>query len=95
MTGKVKNMNRGAKKMQWWQWLCMQDELVLEPSAVGTIAEHAPLLYKNNKSGVTGVGWHKNARQWRARITVNGECRHLGYFRTLEEAAKARRLAEG
>jgi hypothetical protein len=43
--------NCGAKKMKWWQWLCMQDELVLEPSAVnpGTIAEHAPLPYKNNK----------------------------------------------
>lgn len=35
-------MSSGEKKMEWWQWLCMQDELVLEPDAVGTIAEHAP-----------------------------------------------------
>ena len=42
-TGQVKNIDRGAKKMEWWQWLMCQDELVLEPSAVGTIAERAPL----------------------------------------------------
>lgn len=40
-----------------------------------------------SKSGVKGVCWHKDKRKWRASI---GEpTRHLGYFATIEEAARA------
>ena len=41
-----------------------------------------------NTSGVKGVGPYKG--RWRARIMVNFKDHHLGYFDTLEEAAKAR-----
>jgi len=41
---------------------------------------------KNNKSGITGVGWHKDRKKWQVR--VKGV--YLGYFTTLKEAAAAR-----
>ena len=41
-------------------------------------------------TGVTGVDFSKAHKKYRARITVNWELIHLGYFETLEEAAAAR-----
>ena len=49
--------------------------------------------YKNNISGVKGVGWVKNKSKWRARIKVDNKLKHLGYFATLKEAAEARNVA--
>lgn len=51
-------------------------------------------LFKNNTSGITGVGWHKNTNNWRARITVNNKQICLGYFDNKEDAIKARLRAE-
>jgi hypothetical protein len=48
----------------------------------------------DNTSSVTGVGWFKPTNRWRARISINGKLISLGYFKTLEEAAKARKDAE-
>lgn len=44
---------------------------------------------RNNKSGVRGVYWNKNARRWRGHIQHNGELIHVGYFRTITEAEAA------
>jgi hypothetical protein len=49
--------------------------------------------YKNNTSGHTGVSWYKPYSKWRATICLNGKHKHLGYFDTAEEAAKAREKA--
>lgn len=46
-------------------------------------------LYKNNKSGFPGVGWHKATGRWRARIDLGGRQRHLGLFDSAEEAHAA------
>lgn len=43
----------------------------------------------DNKSGVTGVSWNKNANMWSAYVNLNGNRTHLGYFNVLEEAATA------
>ena len=47
----------------------------------------------NNRSGVTGVYWQKRAKKWRAAIVISRKENHLGFFDTIEEAAKARDAA--
>lgn len=49
---------------------------------------------KNNKSGVKGVYWSDREQRWVASIGVQGKNKTLGRFRTLEDAAKARKAAE-
>lgn len=51
-------------------------------------------LDPRNKSGVKGVHWDKNAQKWTASICVNGKKKYLGLFRSVEDAKKARRIAE-
>lgn len=43
----------------------------------------------NNKSGYTGVDWHKSSNAWRATITIMRKQKHLGIFKTPEEAHEA------
>lgn len=47
-----------------------------------------------NKSGHTGVDWHKLHKKWHAGIRVNSVRKHLGYFDDINEAIKARKQAE-
>jgi hypothetical protein len=53
-------------------------------------------IYSHNTTGVKGVSSVKKGAtvKFRARITLNGACKHLGYFDTAEEAEKAREAAE-
>jgi hypothetical protein len=45
-------------------------------------------IFKNNKSGYTGV--HKEGKMWRARITIKSKKISVGFFNTAGEAAIAR-----
>ena len=49
----------------------------------------------NSTTGVSGVCWNKRDRKYQAQIKIKGKVRHLGSFLSLEEAAAARRQAEG
>ncbi len=51
-------------------------------------------VYKNNTSGVKGVTWLADRRCWRAGIAKNSVKHHLGYYKSLSEAAAARKSAE-
>jgi hypothetical protein len=51
-------------------------------------------IRKNNKSGVTGVGWHNGNNCWRARITINKKTINLGWFDDFDEAVRSRKKAE-
>lgn len=51
-------------------------------------------IYKNNKSGVTGVNWHQQSQKWVASIRVEKKLIYLGIYETVLSAAKARWLAE-
>lgn len=46
-------------------------------------------IQPNNKSGYTGVTWHKHNKFWRATITTMGKQKHIGLFKTPEEAYEA------
>lgn len=43
-------------------------------------------LIRTNTSGYQGVGWHKAAQKWVARIAVGGVQHYLGLFSTVEDA---------
>ena len=51
-------------------------------------------LRKVNKSGHTGVHWHKALSKWTAQINVGKTKKHLGVYEDLEDAVKARKDAE-
>lgn len=50
--------------------------------------------YRNNTSGITGVGWHKKTSKWQASIRVCRKLKYLGIFVHMEDAIAARRRAE-
>ena len=50
-------------------------------------------VYKNNKSGVSGVFWYKYLSKWVVKIKAGGKNKHIGYFLNKDEAVEARRLA--
>ena len=41
------------------------------------------------KSKYRGVGFHKQKNKWRTVITIDGKSKHIGYYETEIEAAKA------
>lgn len=44
---------------------------------------------KSTSSDFTGVTWNKRAKKWMVYITNNGKQKHLGYFDSETDAAKA------
>ena len=51
-------------------------------------------IRKTNKSGITGVCWHKKNNKWTATIRIHKKNIDLGRFDSLLDAAKARWNAE-
>jgi len=49
---------------------------------------------RSSRSGVIGVYKMKDCDSWLAKITVDNKTIHLGVFKTKEQAAKARKLAD-
>lgn len=51
-------------------------------------------MRSNNTSGVMGVSWDKKMEKWVIRIRVGKKYKFLGYYGSLNEAAKVRKAAE-
>lgn len=49
---------------------------------------------RSNRSGVTGVYWHRRANKWVAAINLNGKLTHLGTFDDFIDAVQVRRASE-
>lgn len=43
----------------------------------------------DSKSGIRGVGWHKQREKWRAQVNLQGKQIYLGLFTDILEAEKA------
>jgi hypothetical protein len=56
-----------------------QDNRV-ENLEIVTNRENTNQKHLNSSSDYVGVYWEKLAKKWRARIVVNGQQKHLGYF---------------
>jgi len=54
---------------------------------------HNQSMYKTNKSGFTGVTWHKRDKKWVAHIRINNKRIHLGNFVNIDDAILARKKA--
>lgn len=48
-------------------------------------------LLKSNKSGEVGVSWNKKRRKWKAYARIDGKTVDIGFFSSVEEAARARK----
>lgn len=61
---------------------------------IGNSRNHG--LISTNRTGVTGVGFHKQRNKWRAWIGAGDSDKtlFLGHFETMEKAVEARRKAE-
>lgn len=51
--------------------------------------QHNQLIRSTKSSRYKGVGWRERENRWMAKIRVNGQTIHLGYFATEEDAAVA------
>ncbi len=49
---------------------------------------------RNSRSGVKGVYWSEREQRWIAKITVRGKTITVGRYRSIDDAAAARREAE-
>ena len=65
-----------------------------EPQFLAIANRHKSIQH-NNTSGHKGVTFNKSADRWQAKIgNGQGKYKHLGYFKTMEDAIKARKSAE-
>ena len=49
-------------------------------------------INKRNTSGVKGVMWNEEIQKWHAYIDINKKQKQIGYFKSLEDAKKARQI---
>jgi hypothetical protein len=80
----IDHINRIKNDNRW-------KNLRLATSAQNTINRG---LRSNNISGTTGVFWMKRHKKWKAKIVLDGEHIHLGYYSIKEDAIAARQQAE-
>jgi AP2 domain. len=55
---------------------------------------HNKRMNKRNKTGVSGVRWHKGNKHWEAWICINGKSTYLGEYKDFQDAVLARKAAE-
>ena len=46
-------------------------------------------MHSNNTSGFMGVDYHKISKKWRAKYKLNRKTKHIGLFKSPEEAGRA------
>lgn len=51
-------------------------------------------LRHDNKAGMPGIDWKKHVSSWRVRVSREGKRHLVGYFKNLDEAVAARKMAQ-
>lgn len=62
----------------------------LDNLKIVTNRENCENKRRKNKYGFVGIRWHYRDKVWTATIQVNGKSKHIGNFKTKEEAVKSR-----
>lgn len=77
-----------VQRLHWgWEFAdAIKNELVRNPKR--------NITQSNNKTGCTGVSFHKASKKYWARIQKNGVVKDLGLFDSLDDAITARKYAE-
>lgn len=63
----------------------------IEGTRTSSLGDKPPVT---NTSGVRGVSWSKRDQTWEAYIKFKGTFHHLGHYKNIEDAVKARKRAE-
>ena len=61
--------------------------------ATPTNNQQNAVLRKDSTSGIKNVKWYKQLKKWVVEIKVNKKSVHIGYFKNIEDAEQAARLA--
>jgi len=80
--GTFNTLEEAVKARQEFERTMMEDPSIRD--------KQFPELARNNKTGITGVSFNNRMGRWKAKIDQE----HLGYFKTKEEAVRARKRAE-
>ena len=63
-------------------------DLISQQAIRGDVGFYGGRVFYRRR-GYRGVSWDSRSRNYTARISVNGDMRHLGCYHTTEEAAHA------
>lgn len=74
-----------------WHCRCDCGNEIDVPTRYLKIGDKPPVT---NTSGVRGVSWSKRDQKWEAYIKFKGTLHHLGHYKNIEDAVKARKRAE-
>jgi hypothetical protein len=71
------------------------DNRICNLRAVTTLENHHNRRrFTRSITGFIGIAWHKRDKRWQATIETQDKATHLGYFKCLGQALKARLAAE-
>lgn len=60
---------------------------------IATATQNLCNQIRKNKSGIGGVDWLVREQRWRVRVSISHQTHTIGYFRSKDEAVKARNEA--
>lgn len=67
---------------------CRRSNLFVKTGVVANNCDLNRKLHCANGSGIHGVSWFKPAKQWKVQLAYLGTTIYLGYYDTLEQAAR-------
>ena len=87
-------IQRNNKRMHIGNYQTEEEAIAARLAAEKGIFPVRTVRRSSKQSSQPGVAWLDGANRWVAKMSINGKQKHIGTFRTEEEAIKARLEAE-